>query len=477
MAESDRARLLHVRVPAGFRPERAYAVDMVLAEFLGLAYALEVQDRDDVEITHDDDPVGVRMPDVFFACPPDDWLTPRSLPADAPVARWSLPSALAWPGGPAELAAPFAAPCGEAGMYRVDGEATWFGIDVFGTAFFMLARYEETVAPVHDARGRFRADASLSGRSDLIRRPIVSEQVEALWRVLLRRWPRLPRRRRAFRVVLTHDVDVPFCVLGQSPRRVARQLAGDVLRRRDPGLALRRARSVGRTRRSGPPGDLCNTFDWIMRVSERHGLRSAFYFMAGHTGGAIDGDYRIDDPAVRRLIAEIASRGHELGVHPSYFTFRDGVALGREYAHMRNVAESAGTEQAHWGGRQHYLRWEAPTTWQIWADAGLTYDSTLGYAEMPGFRAGVCWEYPTFNVRSRERLALRERPLVAMETSLFDRDLLALTHDGAARVVDELVAQCRLYAGDFVLLWHNDNLIATPDRALYERIVEAVDPT
>ena len=47
--------------------------------------------------------------------------------------------------------------------------------------------------------------------------------------------------------------------------------------------------------------------------------------------------------------------------------------------------------------RQHYLRWRAPTTWQNWEDAGLDYDSTVGYADHVGFRAGTCYEYPIFN--------------------------------------------------------------------------------
>jgi hypothetical protein len=465
--------MLRVRVPPGYERERAYAVDVVLAEFLGLRYELQVHQRPDVEIGRDGDPGGVAMPDIFFACAREDWLTPRSMPAPPVPASVVLPDALSWAGGPPDIATPFAAPGSDVALHRREGDLSRLEIDVFGTAFFMLTRYEEVIAPARDAHGRHRAECSFTGRAGVIRRPIVSELVEVLWRALQLRWPGLERRSRRFRAILTHDVDVPFCVLGQPRRRIARQLGGDVLRRRDPQLAMRRVRSVERTRRLGAAGDLCNTFEWIMGLSERHGLRSAFFFIPGRTGGAIDGNYRLDG-AAGGLMRAMGARGHEVGIHPSYGTFRDGAALRRELAVLRRVAEAAGLDQDRWGGRQHYLRWEAPTTWQIWADAGLSYDSTVGYAEAPGFRAGVCWEYPAFNVRSGERLPLRERPLVVMETSLFDPQYLALAHDEAARCVEELLAQCRLYGGDFVLLWHNDNLISRADRELYARIVETV---
>jgi len=42
-----------------------------------------------------------------------------------------------------------------------------------------------------------------------------------------------------------------------------------------------------------------------MDVSERKGLRSAFYFIADHTAGRIDGIYRLEDPWIRKLMKKI----------------------------------------------------------------------------------------------------------------------------------------------------------------------------
>ena len=73
----------------------------------------------------------------------------------------------------------------------------------------------------------------------------------------------------------------------------------------------------------------------------------------------------------------------------------------KEFERLISVAEEEGICQDVWGGRQHYLRWEAPTTWRAWEEAGLDYDSTLTFADHAGFRCGVCFEYPVYDILLR----------------------------------------------------------------------------
>jgi hypothetical protein len=161
-------------------------------------------------------------------------------------------------------------------------------------------------------------------------------------------------------------------------------------------------------------------------------------------------------------MARIANRGHEIGVHPSYRTYRDPARTKAEFESVRDAAANEGVDQNVWGGRQHYLRWSNPDTWQNWTDAGLSYDSTLGYPERPGFRCGVCREFSAFNLLRRERLALRERPLVVMDESLFG--YMKLDWNEAADTMKALNDTCRRWAGDFTLLWHNSSLLARADQ-------------
>ena len=301
---------LVVSVPPGRDPERRYAAHVLLGEFLGLDWRLQVEDRRDVRLAFDNEPAKVVYEDGLFAHGDDDWLTAASLPAKP------FPLPYLWPNDP------------------------------FGTAFFFLTRYEELVKPDRDHRDRFPAAAAA-----VADRPIVNEVLEALWGDLVRAFPRLERKQRSFELVVTHDVDVPSC-RGRSVRNI--------------GSAALRSRDVVLTARRIAGADPCDTFGFLLDASERRGLRSAFYFIADEES------YALDD--VRPLLRTIHERGHEIGLHPSYDTFRDLERTRAELARLRAVCAEEGIEQEHWGGRQHFLRWEAPTTWQIWEDAGLTYD-------------------------------------------------------------------------------------------------------
>jgi hypothetical protein len=328
---------------------------------------------------------------------------------------------------------------------------------------------------VADRHGRFPATASLAYRSGFLDRPIVNEYVELLWTCLSHLWPRLERTKRAPRLLLSHDVDWPVVTRGRSLPQVTKSAAGDLLRRHDPDLALSRVRSWVVVRAGNWDGDVGNTFDFIMRTSEQNGLRSAFYFIAGHTAGTIDGVYSLDDPWIRELLQRVAARGHEIGLHPSYNTFCDSAATKAEFTHLVSVCQQLGIEQSAWGGRQHYLRWRNPDTWQNWNDAGLSYDSSLGFADEVGFRSGVCYEYSAFNLSTRTRLNLVERPLIVMDATILgdaERPNGAVPVANAVPLIVDYKRRCAMFDGDFTLLWHNTWLLQQRQQAAYRRCVE-----
>ena len=333
---------------------------------------------------------------------------------------------------------------------------------MFGAAFFMLTRYEELVSPRRDEHERFPASESIAAREGFLFRPIVNEYAELLWASFARLWPGLERRRHAYRERPTHDVDHPFTAHRQAWRQLAWAVA-DLTRRGDAALSARRLRWLARG--AGPERDPMNTFELLMDLSEERGLVSAFYFIAGPTAAALDGDYSLEAPWIRGLLRRIHARGHEIGLHTSYATFRDPERTRAESERLKRVCREEGIEQEAWGGRQHYLRWENPTTWQNWEDAGLDYDSTVGFADSPGFRSGTCFEHPVFNLATRRTLRLRERPLVLMEHAALGG--LGLNGRSAVELVSELREVCRRFSGDFVLLWHNSQLLGRRAKELY----------
>lgn len=464
--------MLRIFHPPGYLSERQYIYDVLIREFLGFDYSIEVYDGKDVRITLQGDPLGkvLIISDILFQTPEEQWLTSASLPKQ-PLNWWDVSDL---PGNTlfSRLPIIYGRVAVGPSLYNETEEGIVLGLDVFGGAFFMLTRYEELVKHDRDQLGRFPAKASLALQEGFLERPIVNEYLDILWRTLERLWPQLQRQSRVYRVLLSHDVDRPLCTVGRGLLQILKSGMADIVMRHDVSLALHRLRSYVQTRQGPCDCDPCNTFDFIMNLSEQHGRQSAFYFITDNTAGAVDADYSLDDPWIRGLIRRIHERGHELGLHPSYNTYRDPAQTKRELEKLLQVSAEEGICQKDWGGRQHYLRWESPTTWQNWEDAGLGYDSTLSFADHVGFRCGICYEYPVFNLRTRQRLKLHERPLIVMEVTLLG--YMSFSWEASMKKILELSAICKNFEGDFTLLWHNNNLMSKKQKQWYSMVSEAL---
>src|SRR5690606_28202940 len=152
-------------------------------------------------------------------------------------------------------------------------------------------------------------------------------------------------------------------------------------------------------------------------------------------------------------------------------TYRDPSRIAQEFERLLSITSALGIEQPSWGGRQHYLRWEAPTTWRAWASAGLDYDSSVGYADHAGFRSGTCHDHRVFDVARAELLPLVERPLIAMEGTLLDNRYMALDLAEAVNTAVTLANVCARFGGNFNFLWHNSSFTTPRHHRAYQAIV------
>lgn len=467
--------VLTVRIPNSRYNERKYIISVLLGDFLGLDYTLVGGSVEKTTITcNDDNSSALIIADVFFPIADKNWLSASSMPRE-PLQHCPLQEGLRLPtGSPSSVPVIYGLPVSEGSWFDFSDRQIEIGIDIFGSSFFMLTRYEELVADIRDAHERFPATASIAYREGFLNMPIVNVYLEVLWGLLRSLWPSLTRRPQAYSVHLSHDVDTPFCTVGRGGIQLIRSLGGDVAKRRGASVAFRR---VGAYVSGNYSGDPCYTFDWIMDQGEARSLTSSFYFIAGDSGGDIP-RYNIRDSQISELLRNIHERGHRIGLHPSYNSFKSPEVIRTEFHNLVEACKDLGIEQREWGGRQHYLRWSAKETWRHWEDAGLSYDSSLGYADHVGFRAGCCYSYRTYDLPSEKPLALIEKPLVVMEGSLLAPHHMGLSDESALERIGELARQCFVYQGEFEMLWHNDSLVGGKRRQLYlDSIQAAIAPS
>jgi hypothetical protein len=213
--------------------------------------------------------------------------------------------------------------------------------------------------------------------------------------------------------------------------------------------------------------DPYDTFDFLMDVSEANNLISHFYFIPGIISEE-DVRYNINDPRVVNTIRKIIERGHKVGLHGTYGGYKNSDRFQEELKRLKNIYP------AIQDGRQHYLRFSNPETWQIWDDMGLKFDGTIGYEYDCGFRAGVCYEYPVFNILTRKKLNLVEQPLIFMEASM--RDKYPAEEDFMNKL-NHLVNTVKKYHGNFSFLWHNSNILSFEWQSLgskYDQIIKSI---
>lgn len=344
--------------------------------------------------------------------------------------------------------------------------------DILGLTYWMLNRIEEIGQLDLDNHQRFPATSSHAYKYGYLERPIVDEWLDILGQVIERLWPQLKLKQHTFSMKVSHDVDAPSRYAFSTTKSFIKGMAGDVLKRKDIKSVLTAPLVRFNSKTKLHSLDSFNTFDWIMTQSEQNNLTSAFYFICGRTDNTKDADYEPEYPAIRNLMKEIHKRGHEIGLHPSYNSFQSPLIIKDEANRLRKIMQEENIQQDIIGGRMHYLRWEHATTLQAWNDAGMSYDSTLGYADRPGFRCGTCFEYPAFNPITHEQLNVRIRPLIAMDCSIIGKHYLGMGYTKLAEnKFLELKETCQKVNGCFTLLWHNSYFPVATSFAIYSNII------
>lgn len=461
------APTLLVHAPACRAAEFAWVCEVILGRWLGLSFSIEWQEQPTVSMHGAGG--SVQWTDTFLAGADALWLRPETVPA-LPPKEWPLPNDV------------LRQATGQAGAVQFFGDGSFdiqpgrvhLPIDITGSAFFMLSRYEEAVAgAASDRHGRFPGEQSVVHRAGLTRRPIVDEWVELLWWALLQVQPGLQRRLRTPHVWVSCDVDAPYAPGGRSLPLMIRQLAGDLVHERSPRRAAKGLLHAVASRAGVTRFDPYDTFDWMQQVNERAGNRMTFYFLSVLKPEHIDGCYELNEPRVGALLANIVQRGHEVGLHGSYRSVDDTALLAGEFERLQAAVARNGGRQVGFGVRQHYLRWRMDGTAAALDALGFEHDSTLGYPDVPGFRCGTCHPYPLFDLNLRRSLGLLERPLVLMETTVLSPHYLGLGHtDEAMALMAGLRQTCRRFGGEFALLWHNSNFAHPRARSMYEALIQ-----
>jgi hypothetical protein len=284
-----------------------------------------------------------------------------------------------------------------------------------------------------------------------------------------------------FTCCLTHDLDF----FGIRRHKLDRTLAGFVARASIgtiAGLVRGRRRFTDAVRNFAALSSLPLVFLRLVRdfwhpfedyARLENGRRSTFFLVPfkGRPGRALP-NRRIkswravayDLNEIRHEIEKAGAAGNEIAVH-GIDAWHDASSGQAELARVTSI-----TGRPSAGVRMHWLYFAEGSAANL-EKAGFAYDSTWGYNEAVGYRAGTSQVFRLSGTRQ-----LMELPLSIMDSALFYRSRMGLSDREALARCSEIVANARSFGGTVVINWHDRSL--APERLWvrpYEQLLKTVE--
>lgn len=348
-------------------------------------------------------------------------------------------------------------------FFQVNDKDSALPFDVFSAIFYLVSRYEEYLPFVPDKHKRFTAHLSFSHRIGILEKPMVNIWAEEIKQILLEKYSGFPFPVRKFKFIPTYDIDSAYAYLQKG---LVRTLGGYylALKKFDFEDIMQRTRVL-----LGQIKDPFDTYELQRSYQVKYDLRP-LYFILFARYGTYDKNINIRNRKFNFLVKWIADYA-KVGIHPSYYSVEKPELLKEEKSNLENILK----KEVH-RSRQHFLRLILPDTYQNLIENDIRDDYTMGYAALPGFRAGICNSFNFYNLDLEMETKLRVHPFAVMDGTLLD--YMQLTPADAIDKLRELISEVKKVNGTFISLWHNESLSDKKRwqgwRKVYEALLEMV---
>jgi hypothetical protein len=325
-------------------------------------------------------------------------------------------------------------------IYRTDGD---FSFDIFSSVFWFLSRYEEYLPYKPDLHNRFPATGSFLFKNNLLNRPVVDEQILFFKNFLNNKFSSLKLQPDAFKAVTTIDIDSPWCYKNKGIVRNTAGFVRDILKGKINNVELRLQVLLNKK------PDPWYIFKNINALHKNTGINLKFFI---HTGnyGKYDKSASYKTAAFKNFVLLLTEYA-EIGLHPSYKAASNIQILSEEKNRLEKLSKKTIT-----GSRQHFLVFTLPDYYRMLIYAGITSDYSMGFADIPGFRAATSRPFYFFDLPANKQTKLIIYPFVVMDRTL---NSYQKEHPQQAfKTIATLIENTKKVNGNFVSLWHNESL-------------------
>jgi hypothetical protein len=347
---------------------------------------------------------------------------------------------------------------GHKAFFKAEGDT---GFDLFAGIFYLLTRYEEYLPHPKDSYGRFAHTASLAHKEHFLHLPLVNLWLEDFRVLLQERFPDLQLSYSDFKIKLTYDIDIAWSYKNKGFQRNAGAIARLFFFGRWKSM-LQRIRVI-RGRRQDP----YDAYEWMDNLHRQVGRQPLYFFLVAQQNGKYDRNIDLRNPAFQTLVRDTAAK-YTIGLHPSWASGDHQPLLAKEKRWLEKT-----TEQTITASRQHYLRFDLPTTFRRLLAAGIQDEYSMGYGTTNGFRASVATPFYWYDLKNESKTALQIHPFCFMDANAYYEEKKGA--DEAAQELRHYHDVIRSVNGTMITIWHNNFLGIDPQfegwREVYEQFV------
>jgi hypothetical protein len=317
--------------------------------------------------------------------------------------------------------------------------------DIFGASFYLLTRYEEYLETSCDEHGRFHHTNSLAFKNNFLQQPLINLWAWQFNNLLQQQVVRIANQPLGAKShLITYDIDM----ISSYTHKGFKRNWGGVLR---AIKSLNFKEALQRiTVMLGNKKDPFDTFDTI--IKQLKDRQSLFFFLCAEQVSRFDKNTSPHHKRIHAVIKKIQNAGHEVAIHPSYYSDTNKNLILAEKSILERIAATS-----IFKSRQHYIKLKYPDTIMQLQEAGIKTDYSLGYGGINGYRASTGTPHLFFNLTTNKVASIIMHPFCWMDAnSYYEQKLTAIQ---ANEELNHYQHQAQLANDYCTCIWHNFSLI------------------
>jgi len=346
-------------------------------------------------------------------------------------------------------------------FFKAEGDV---GFDIFAAIFFLLSRYEEYLPHKRDVYGRYAHENSIAFKEGFLNLPLINIWLEDFRKLLAEKNSQFSILNSQFKFLPTYDIDMAWSFRNKGFKRNFVNIVLLFLKAKFRKAAYRI--KVVRRKKQDP----FDTYEWMNELHQHFNLHPIYFFLVANETGKYDKNIDVSNSEFQQLVQSIAAK-YQIGLHPSWASGDTPSLLTKEKITLEQIINRPVISS-----RQHFIRFDLPTTYRRLLALGITNDYSMGYGSINGFRASIATKFYWYDLKNEEKTNLQIHPFCVMDANSYYEQ--KFSQEETLNEVMHYYNVIKSVNGTFITIWHNSFLGTDEEfkgwRELYQQFVSSI---